>query len=149
MNFNKAIIVGNMTRDPELKQTSGGQSVVSFGVATNSFFSDKSGERQQRTEFHNVVAWGRQAEVISQYSRKGSLILIEGRLQTRTWQDNQGQNRRTTEIVCERVQLGPRGGEGGGQDFPKEESQDASSSGSQVPDIDIDEDEIKAEDVPF
>ena len=147
MNFNKAIIVGNVTRDPELRQTASGQSVASFSVATNSFFSDKSGERQQRTEFHNVVAWGRQAEVVSQFSKKGSLILVEGRLQTRTWQDNQGQNRRTTEIVCERVQLGPRGA-GSDQSFPKDESQDKGGA-EEVPEINLNEDEIKAEEVPF
>ncbi len=112
MNFNRVYILGNLTRDPELRQTPSGQSVATFGVATNSFFTDKSGQRQQRAEFHNIVVWGRQAEIASKFLKKGGLVLIEGRLQTRSWQDNQGQTRKSTEIVCERMQLGPRTGGG-------------------------------------
>lgn len=149
MNFNRAYILGNLTRDPELRQTSSGQSVATFGVATNSFFTDKSGQRQQRAEFHNIVVWGRQAEIASKFLKKGGLVFIEGRIQTRSWQDNQGQTRKTTEIVCERMQLGPRtGGSGAGTDdspadnFSQEKEED-------LPEINIEDDDIKAEDIPF
>jgi single-strand DNA-binding protein len=145
MNLNKVFIFGNLTRDPELRQTPGGQSVCSFGVATNSFFSDKSGQRQQKTEFHNVVVWGRQAEVANQFLRKGSSVLIEGRLQTRSWQDKQGVQRKTTEIVTERMQLGPRtGGAGASAPAPEEDRRE-----EELPEINLEETEIKPEDIPF
>lgn len=158
MNFNKVFILGNLTRDPELRQTQGGQSVCSFGVATNSFFTDKSGQKQKRAEFHNVVLWGRQAEIASQFLKKGGLVFIEGRLQTRTWQDQQGQTRRTTEIIGERMQLGPRGisssgGALGGFDKPEEYAEgsaDESVGGREsLPEINLDENDIKPEDIPF
>lgn len=108
MYLNKAYILGNLTRDPELRQTASGQAVCSFGVATNRRFTDKSGQKQEQAEFHSVVAWGRQAEIISQYLRKGSSILVEGRLQTRSWQDAQGGKHSRTEIIAEQIQLGPK-----------------------------------------
>lgn len=108
MNLNKVILVGRLTRDPQNKALPSGQTIASFGMATDRFFTDKSGQKQQQTEFHNVVAFGKLAETISQYLAKGSLILIEGRLQTRTWQDTSGNQRNRTEIVTERMQLGPR-----------------------------------------
>jgi single-strand DNA-binding protein len=152
MNLNKVFIFGNVTRDPELRQTPGGQSVCTLGVATNSFYNDKSGQRQQRAEFHNVVIWGKQAEVAGQYLKKGSSVLIEGRLQTRSWQDQQGQTRKTTEIICERMQLGPRGGSSrqGGFDrgnFSDNDDQTMHMK-EELPEINIEE-EIKAEDIPF
>ena len=151
MNLNKIFILGNLTRDPELRQTTTGQSVASFGVATNSFFKDKSGQNQKRAEFHNVVVWGRQAEIAAQFLKKGSSVLVEGRLQTRSWQDKDNQTHKTVEIISERLQLGPRpSGQGGGhfgesdaapkQDNAKEE---------QLPEINIDESEIKPEEIPF
>lgn len=158
MNFNKAFILGNLTRDPELRQTQGGQSVCSFGVATNSFFTDKSGQKQKKAEFHNVVVWGRQAEIASQFLKKGGLVFIEGRLQTRTWQDQQGQTRRSTEIIGERIQLGPRGissagGTSGGFDKSEEYAEsggDESVGGKEnLPEINLDENDIKPEDIPF
>ncbi len=152
MNFNKVFILGNLTRDPELRQTPSGQSVCTFGVATNSFYTDKSGQRQQKAEFHNIVAWGKQAEVASKYLKKGGIVFVEGRIQTRSWQDNQGQSRKTTEIICERLQLGPRttGGVSDGfasQEHPANDGVDMSVAET-LPDIDI-EDEIKSEDIPF
>ncbi len=149
MNLNKVFVLGNLTRDPELRQTSGGQSVCSFGVATNTFFTDKSGQKQKKAEFHNIVAWSRQAEVINQFLKKGSLVLVEGRLQTRSWQDSQGQNHKTTEIICERIQLGPRtatvaGSRGG--DFTKETNQEVKED---LPEVNLDEDDIKPENIPF
>jgi len=108
--FNKAIIAGNVTKDPELRTTPSGQSVTSFGVATNRKFKSASGELQESTEFHNVVAWAKLAELCSQLLHKGSGVLIEGRLQTRSWEGQDGVKRQTTEIVAENmVALSPKG----------------------------------------
>lgn len=117
MNLNKVFILGNLTRDPELRQTAGGQAVCSFGVATNRRYTDKTGQKQEQVEFHSIVAWGRQAEIITQYLHKGSSLLVEGRLQTRSWQDPQGMKRYKTEVIAEQIQLGPKfqsSGSGGG-----------------------------------
>ena len=108
MNLNKVFLIGRLTRDPMTKSLPSGQQVASFGLATARFFSDKTGQKQQQTEFHNIVMFGRLAEISSQYLKKGSLAMIEGRLQTRNWQDNSGNKRYRTEIVAERMQLGPR-----------------------------------------
>lgn len=108
MNLNKAFVLGNLTRDPELRQTPTGQNVATFGVATNRMWTDRTGNKQTQTEFHNVVVWGRLAEIASQYLGKGRLVLIEGRITTRSWQDQQGQKKYRTEIVAENMQLGPR-----------------------------------------
>lgn len=152
MNFNKAFILGNVTRDPELRMTPSGQNVCSFGIATNRFYKNQAGERQQSAEFHNVVAWGRLAEVCGQYLKKGSLVFIEGRIQTRSWQDqNSGQKRFRTEVVAETMQLGPRTGGGSAQ---------AGAPGDQAPQPPAaepvetvpypgDDDEIKPEEIPF
>jgi single-strand DNA-binding protein len=108
MDYNKAIIVGRVTANPELRTTPGGQAVTTIGVATNRTWTTKDGQKQEDVEFHHVVIWGRQAEVASQYLAKGSLVLIEGRIATRSWEDKDGVTRRATEIVCENMQLGPR-----------------------------------------
>jgi len=108
MNFNKVILIGRLTRDPEAKSLPSGQSVVNFGMATTNFFTDKSGQKQQQPEFHNIVLFGRLADIASQYLTKGSLVLIEGRLQTRSWQDSASNKRSKTEIVGQSLQLGPK-----------------------------------------
>lgn len=152
MNFNKAFVLGNVTRDPELRTTPSGQSVCSFSVATNRFYKDQSGQRQQAAEFHNIVAWGRLAEICQQYLKKGSLVFIEGRIQTRSWQDqNSGQKRYRTEIVAETMQLGPRFG-GGGSAAPGasgEAMQTAPPEPVETVQYPGDEDEIKPEEIPF
>ena len=109
MNLNKVFVLGNLTRDPEKRNLPSGAPVVSFGVATNRFFTDKNQEKKQETEFHNVVLFGRLAEIASQYLNKGSLVLIEGRVKTRNWQDSSGTRHYRTEIIAERMQLGPKG----------------------------------------
>ncbi|MBI4085176.1 MAG: single-stranded DNA-binding protein [Candidatus Liptonbacteria bacterium] len=154
MNLNKIFILGRLTADPQLRTTPGGQSVTSFSVATNRVWNDKSGSRKEETEFHNVVVWGRQAEVASQFLTKGSVVLIEGRIQTRSWQDKQGQARKTTEIICERMQLGPRPARPADGNFPPKETREGRSTvGKQENDIPVinidDNEEIKAEDLPF
>lgn len=108
MNLNKVFILGNLTRDPEKRSLPSGQPVVSFGVATNRFFTDRNQEKRKEAEFHNVVLFGRLADIAAQYLRKGSLVLIEGRLRTRDWQDNNGIKHYRTEIIGERIQLGPK-----------------------------------------
>jgi len=109
MNLNKVFVLGNVTRDPEQKSLPSGQSVASFGLATNRFYT-QNGEKKQDTEFHNIVTFGRLAEIASQYLKKGSLVLIEGHLRTRNWQDSSGIKHYRTEITAERMQLGPRAG---------------------------------------
>jgi single-strand DNA-binding protein len=160
MNLNKVLLIGRLTRDPELRTTSGGQSVASFGLATNRNWTDKAGQKQEEVEFHNIVVWGRQAELASQFLKKGQLAHLEGRMQTRSWQGQDGQSRKTTEVVAERVQFGPRAmssmdgpvGPPGAPSPAKRESpppvlkRDLSAS---IPEINIDEDEIKPEEVPF
>ncbi len=110
MNLNKVILIGNLTSDPELRSTPSGQPVCNFRMATNRVWSDKtSGQKQQEAEYHTIVAWGRLAEIASQFLSKGSLVMIEGRLRTRSWQDSSGNKRFRTEIVAQTLQLGPRG----------------------------------------
>jgi len=115
-SVNKAIVLGNLGRDPELRHTAAGKAVCTLRIATNEVWSDQSGERQERTEWHSVVVWGRQAENCNQYLKKGRTVYVEGRLQTRKWQDKDGNERYTTEIVADRVQF-IGGGAGGGGSF--------------------------------
>jgi single-strand DNA-binding protein len=100
MSVNKAILVGRLGRDPETRFTGGGQAVANFSVATDETYKDKNGERQKRTEWHKIVVWGKQAEIAQQYLKKGSLVFIEGRIQSREWQDKEGQKRTSFEIVA-------------------------------------------------
>lgn len=151
MNLNKVFILGNLTRDPELRQTPSGQAVCSFGLATNRFFVDSAGQKQKAVEFHNVVAWGKNAEIIHRYLKKGSLALIEGRLQTRNWLDQQGNKHWRTEVIAERIQLGPRSIGGAGAD---QEEQEKSPKDEQTPIIDLElpgdeKDEIDVKEIPF
>ena len=110
-SVNKVILVGNLGRDPETRYTTGGDAVTNIRVATTDTWKDKNGEKQERTEWHTVVFFGRQAEIAGEYLKKGKQVYIEGRLQTRKWQDKEGQDRYTTEIVADRMQmLGSREG---------------------------------------
>ena len=116
MSVNKVILVGRLGRDPETRFTGGGQAVANFSVATDETYKDKNGERQKRTEWHKIVVWGKQAEIAQQYLKKGSLIFIEGRIQSREWQAKEGQKRTSFEIVASNFRmLGGKGdGSGGG-----------------------------------
>ncbi len=146
MNLNKVFILGRVTADPQLRSTSGGSQVSSFSIATNRVWNDRSGTKREETEFHNVVVWGRQAEVASRFLTKGSLVLVEGRLQTRDWEGKDGQKRKTTEIICERMQLGPRPA---GSRQMNAGSESGQSAKEELPTIDVADEEIKAEDLPF
>lgn len=114
--INKVILVGNLGRDPEVRSTPAGQPVANFTLATNRKWKDKNGQRQEQTEWHQIVCFGRQAEIAGQYLTKGKQIYVEGRLQTRSWDDKQtGEKRYRTEVICENFQmLSGRGGGGGG-----------------------------------
>ena len=119
MSLNKVMLIGRLTRDPEMRYTPSGQPVTSFSIATNRYGSGTDGERREFTDYHNIVAWniGKRnlAEIVAQYTRKGSLVYVEGRLQTRSWEGQDGQKRRTTEVVASDVQfLDTRGGGGAG-----------------------------------
>ncbi len=151
MNLNKVLLIGRLTADPQLRSTPGGQSVASFSVATNRTWMNKSNQKQEEVQFHNVVAWGRQAEVVSQYMKKGGMVMVEGRLQTRSWKDKQDQNRTTTEIIAERVQMGPRaaGGDfGKGAQMPSPKGNYSQEVKEELPEINIEE-EMRSEDIPF
>lgn len=113
-SVNKVILVGNVGRDPELRYTQGGQPVASFSIATNERFKDKDGNWKDRTEWHRIVAWGRLAEICGEYLRKGSQVYVEGRIQTRDWEDKEGNKRQTTEIVILSMQMLGRRGDGSG-----------------------------------
>jgi single-strand DNA-binding protein len=114
-SVNKVILIGNLGRDPELRYTAGGQPVASFSVATNERWNDREGKPQERTEWHRIVVWGKQGENCANYLAKGRTVYIEGRLQTREWEDKEGQKRQTTEVVAQTVQfLGSRDGAGRG-----------------------------------
>jgi single-strand DNA-binding protein len=108
MYLNRALVIGNLTRDPELKSLPSGIQVTSFSVATNRVWKDKNGAKQESTDYHNVVVFGRQAETAAQYLRKGSNVLVEGRMQTRSWDATDGSKKYRTEIVADRVQFGAR-----------------------------------------
>lgn len=109
MNLNKIFLIGRLTQNPESKTLTSGQLICSFGLATNRVWSNQeTKEKQEKTEYHNIVLWGRLAEIASQYLTKGGLVLIEGRIQTRSWQDSTGSKRYRTEVVAENIQLGPR-----------------------------------------
>jgi len=161
MSVNKVILVGRLGRDPETRYTGGGQAVANFSVATDETYKDRNGERQKRTEWHKIVVWGKQAEIAQQYLKKGSLIFIEGRIQSREWQDKEGQKRTSFEIVANNFRmLGGRpegaaaasagGGvgvrSGGGDDFeqaaPADDSFGGGAHASGGP-------EISDEDIPF
>ena len=115
---NKAILVGNLGRDPELRHTPNGQAVVNFTLATSENWTDKSGERQERTEWHRIVVWGKTAEMCNQYLSKGRTVYVEGRIQTREWEDKDGNKRTTTEINAQNVTFIGGGGRGGRDDAP-------------------------------
>ncbi|MFW0862615.1 MAG: single-stranded DNA-binding protein [Candidatus Komeilibacteria bacterium] len=144
MNLNKVMLIGNITRDPELRTTPAGDSVASFSIATNFTWKDRDGNKQEKAEFHNIVAWRKLAEIIGQYLKKGSKIYIEGRLQTRDWEDQNGVKRYRTEVIAENmIMLDSKGGQS--NDFapaPQSTNQDEQPAPPA-------EDEINVEDIPF
>ena len=147
MYLNKAIVIGNITRDPEIKALPSGIKVASFSVATNRVWKDKNGVKQENVDYHNVVVFGRQAEMVGQYMKKGSSILVEGRMQTRSWDDASGVKKYRTEIVVDRMQFGPKrdGAVSGGFASPAPAEDDKKAMDT----IEYPEEEINQEDIPF
>lgn len=146
MYLNQVILVGRLVNDPEIRSTPSGQNVCSFRLATNRIWTDrKTGQKKERAEYHNIVLWRRLAEIAHQFLTKGSLALIEGRLQTRSWQDPSGTTKFRTEVVGRRMQLGPRAAgklvPGEGEEKPPEKEE--------IPIIEEDEEEIDVKDIPF
>jgi single-strand DNA-binding protein len=155
--LNKVMLIGRLGRDPETRYTSGGQAVANFSVATDETYKDRNGERQKRTEWHKIVVWGKQAEIAQQYLKKGSLVFIDGRIQSREWQDKEGQKRNSFEIVATNFRmLGGRGdsmaagagasggsSRGGGDDYGHESGPSDDFGGAPA------NPEISDEDIPF
>jgi single-strand DNA-binding protein len=150
MYLNKAILIGNLTRDPELRSLPSGVKVCSFSLATNRVWKDKNGVKQESADYHNIVVFGRQAETVSQYMRKGSSLLVEGRMQTRSWDDkNTGEKKYRTEIVADRTQFGPKGGSGGAAPSASAPQQAPNTDSQDVDSIEYPEEDINPEDIPF
>lgn len=151
MNLNKAMIIGNLTRDPEVRTTPQGTSVASFGVATNFVWTDANGQKQEKAEFHNVVAWRKLADIIGQYLKKGSKIYIEGRLQTRDWNGQDGVKKYRTEIIAENMIMLDSRGSGSGFEKSSAKTTDLPIIEEPAPikETESDSDEIKLEDIPF
>jgi single-strand DNA-binding protein len=157
MYLNKAFIFGNLTSDPQLKALPSGTHVATFGIATNRAFKGRDGKTQQETQFHNIVVFGRQAETVSQYLKKGGSVLIEGRIQSRSWEGADKQKRYRTEIVADRVQFGPRAGGSGaprqaGSNEPQGEDGGMNANASAMPELDTinyPEEDINPDDIPF
>lgn len=154
MNLNKAMVIGNLTRDPEIRTTPTGQTVASFSVATNYVWTDQSGQKRDKAEFHNIVAWRRLAEICGQYLKKGAKIYLEGRMQTRDWVGQDGVKRYRTEIIAENMIMLDRAG--AGSSFSRAEE----APMPQEPVIDVEEavglgdgntneEEIRVENIPF
>ncbi|MGK2849121.1 MAG: single-stranded DNA-binding protein [Minisyncoccota bacterium] len=164
MNVNKVILVGRLTRDPDMRTTQSGQSVATLSMATNNFWTDKSGTKQEKTEFHSVVLWGRLAEIAGQYLTKGQECFVEGRLQTREYTAKDGTQKKITEVIGEIMQLGSRAqgsaprstsagtsAYGGGATSPKNQPHHQTAPEEEIPTINLDDerDDIRIEDVPF
>lgn len=144
MYINKAILYGNLTRDPELKSLPSGMQVAEMGLATNRVWKDKAGAKQESTDYHNVVLFGRQAELAKQYLHKGNGVFIEGRIQTRSWDAQDGTKKYRTEIVADKMQFGPKSGAVGSSPVAPE-----SEPKSKAEEIEYPDEEVNADDIPF
>lgn len=150
MYLNKAFIIGNLTRDPELKALPSGIKVCSFSVATNRVWKDKNGAKQEAADYHNVVVFGRQAETVAQYMKKGSQVMVEGRMQTRSWDDQAtGTKKYRTEVIADRVQFGSNGGGKSSQSDSSGAQASTNNQDDELDTIEYPEEQINAEDIPF
>lgn len=150
MNLNKAMILGNLTRDPESRTTTSGQTVTTFGIATNRFYTDQQKQKQQKVEFHNIVAWGRLGEICAQYLKKGQLVFVEGRIESRSWDAPDGTKKFRTEIIAENMQMGPKtgmAGAGGTARGTEEKLSTHAPAREEIPSFQ--EEEIEVKDIPF
>lgn len=150
MYLNKALIIGNLTRDPELKSLPSGIKICSFSVATNRVWKDKNGAKQESADYHNVVVFGRQAETVAQYMKKGSQVMVEGRMQTRSWDDQATNTKKyRTEIIADRVQFGSNSGGAKTQIQGSQASTSPEESDDSLDTIEYPEEQINVEDIPF
>lgn len=154
MYLNKTFLFGNLTRDPELKALPNGTAVTSFGIATNRIYKDAQGQKQEQVEYHNIVIFGRQAETSAQYLKKGQGVMIEGRIQTRSWDDKtSGEKKYRTEIIADSVQFGPKSGPTpSGEGYAAKPAGNATPVASSVPDletIDYGDSNVNVDDIPF
>ncbi len=154
MSLNRVQLIGNLTRDPEMRQIPGGQVVTTFGLATNFTWNDQSGQRQSKTEFHNIVAWRKLGEICGQYLKKGSKVFIEGRLQTRDWEGEDGIKRYRTEIIADNMIMLDRKGEGGGDMMMDREASGIEDNGgvpmeSHAQGAPAGADDVTIDDLPF
>ena len=140
-SLNKVMLIGNLGKDPEVRFTASGQAVASFSLATSEKFKGKSGEMEERTEWHNITLWGKLAEIAGEYLSKGKTVYIEGRLQTRKWQDKNGNDRYTTDIVGDRMQMLSAKGERSGGGEPSSTQKSGGSSYEEPP--------FQDDDIPF
>jgi len=148
MYLNKVFLIGNLTKDPELKSLPSGTKVASFGMATNRKYKDKDGNWADAVDFHNIVVFGRQAETTAQWLKKGSNAMIEGRIQTRSWEGQDGKKNYRTEIVADRVQFGPKKDGAAGAAAPTGD-QGASAPAEQLDTIEYPSEDINPDDIPF
>jgi len=151
MYLNKAFVIGNLTRDVELRALPSGIQVAQFSVATNRVWKDKNGAKQEAADFHNIVVFGKQAETVAKYMRKGSQVMVEGRMQTRSWDGKDGEKKYRTEIVADRVQFGSSPAAGTGS-APRASAPTANRTEQPAPALDTIEyptEEINPEDIPF
>jgi single-strand DNA-binding protein len=150
INLNRATIIGNLTRDPEVRTTPSGQSVATLGVATSRSWMNQAGVRQEETEFHSVVAWGRLAEICQQYMHKGMRVYVEGRIKTRSWDDQTGNKRYRTEIIAEGLIMLDRAPHSGASlPHPEPTTAVPENSSPVIADMPVDDGEIKVEEIPF
>jgi len=149
MYLNKVFLIGNLTRDPELKALPSGTKVASISIATNRVWKDQNGVKKEGTEYHNIVAFGRQAETLSQYARKGSSLYIEGRLQTRSWEGQDGKKNYRTEIVLESFQFGPKPSGASAPAKAADSTDSAKDTSNDLDTIEYPDEEINLEDIPF
>jgi single-strand DNA-binding protein len=151
MYLNKAILIGNLTRDPELKVIASGNKVCTFSIATNRTYKDSNGVRQEKTDYHNIVVWGKTAENVATYMKKGSQVLVEGRMETRSWDDAATNTKKyRTEIIADTVQFGAKSSGGGNGSSTSPSSQaPTSKKEEEIDTIEYPEEQINAEDIPF
>lgn len=150
MYLNKVFIIGNLTRDPELKAIPSGIKVCSFSVATNRVWKDKNGAKQEAADYHNVVVFGRQAETVAQYMKKGSQVMVEGRMQTRSWDDAATNTKKyRTEVIADRIQFGSNSQGGRPSAVSQQKTAASEAKEEELDTIEYPEEQINAEDIPF
>ncbi|MCX6754037.1 MAG: single-stranded DNA-binding protein [Candidatus Nomurabacteria bacterium] len=157
MYLNKAILIGNLTRDPELKAIASGNKVCTFSIATNRTYKDSNGVRQEKTDYHNIVVWGKTAENVATYMKKGSQILVEGRMETRSWDDAATNTKKyRTEVIADTVQFGAKSSGGGNSSSTPSQAPASHSQGGVAPKkeeeidtIEYPDEQINSEDIPF